>query len=198
MPANFPGPFELRMFYTTTISSIPLTHVAKYNCDVDGAVPGALFSAMNIKTRDGSNPTLAAFCTTWTNLVKAAYSSGAGNAIDYYELWQVAPLSFDASFISALAQAISGTNGGTTKNASQVILTFRTTEGGIMKLNFMESVQDFGIKDTPPYSNAQYEAIATHILGGGNAFLGRDTSAPFASIAMFPGQNEALFKQRFR
>lgn len=198
MATNYPGPFELRMYYTTSVSTIPITHVAKYNCDVEGAAPGAAFSAMNIKTRDGSNPTLAAYCTTWVNLVKAIISSGGGHSIDYFELWEIDPLSFDGHFVSTLAQGVAGTSGSATVAAGQAIMTFRTTGGGVMKLSFMETVHIVGSKDTPPYANAPYEAIANFIIGGGNGFLGRDTSGPFASIALFPGQNEALFKRRFR
>lgn len=198
MALNYPGPFELRLYYTTTVSSTPLTHVARYNIDIDGAAPGAAFSAMNVKSVNGSNPTLAAYLSDWVDLFRPVLSSGAGNSIDYAELWEVTPGTFDMSFVSAESIGLAGLSGSTTQPASQGILTFRTVQGGILKLSFMECVFVSGNKDTPPFSLSPVTAIADFVTGGDNAFLGRDTSRPFAVIAFFPGQNEALFKRRFR
>jgi len=200
MALNYPGPFGLRMFYTTTISSVAVEHMAEYNIDLTDATPtpGTAFADLDVQLQDLTSDVLSTYCNAWTTLIKPLFNNGAGNSIDRYELWQYDDESFDATFISALSAgtATTGTTAATT--AGQVIITYRTIGGGIMKLNFMETIIAVGIRDTPPFANATLDAINTFILSGDNAFLGRDNTFPFASIAMYPGTNEALFKKRFR
>ncbi|HET8669986.1 MAG TPA: hypothetical protein VFM05_04985, partial [Candidatus Saccharimonadales bacterium] len=148
--------------------------------------------------RSGAAPTLAAYCDAWVALLRPIYSSGAGNTIDLFELWKYAPESFDATFISSYAVGLAGTSGSTVVTAGQDIFVFRTGEGGVMKLNFMESVNVVGAPDTPPLASAALIAIYDFILGSGNAFIGRDGAMPFAMTARYPGTNEALFKRRLR
>lgn len=199
MAFNFPGPYELRLFYTLTISSVALVHQARYNIDLAAPpTPGDAFSTMTVKTKDGTNPTLAFFASGWAALFKAALSSNAGCTVDYYELWKIEPESFDASYISTESVAAAGTSGSATIPAQQSIMTFRTALGGVLKINVLEGIAAAVGRDTAPFSTAALEAMRAAVIGGGNPFLGRDGSYPFASIAHFSGTNEAVFKRRFR
>lgn len=200
MTFNYPGPFGLRMFYTTVISSIPLQHRAEYNIDLQEANPiaGTPFGALNVKLRGGTTQLLSAYCDAWVALVRPILSAGGLSTIDYFELWKYTPQTFDAVFVSTYPVNLAATGASGTQTASQSILTFRTVLGGIMRLSFMETMQTPAAFDTPPLSSAAYQAIADHVVSIGNAFLGRDGAYPFSTIAFFPGQNEKLFKKRLR
>lgn len=198
MTINYPGPYEIRMFYTTTVSSVPITHVQHLSLQIVGDPdPGDEFISMNTILRDASTPTLDSVASAWATACQPLFSSGAGNTIDYMELWRYTFGTFEASFISAKSIGVAGTSGSTVQGSSQSISTFRTQEGGIFKLSFMETVITPGPKDTAPYGLAALESIAADIVAGDTyPWIGRDTSFPFARIAHYPGQNEALFKRR--
>lgn len=200
MTLNYPGPFGLRMFYTTTISSVAIEHMAEYNIDLTDASPdpGTAFSAMDINLRDLTSDPLNTYCDAWTLLIKPLFNNGAGNSIDRYELWKYEDESFDSTFISAYNQGVATTGTTAATVAGQVICTYRTIGGGIMKLNFMETLIAIGIRDTPPFANAVLDDVNDFILSNANGFLGRDNTFPFAAIAAYPGTNEALFKKRYR
>jgi len=135
----------------------------------------------------------------WVNLIKAIFSSIAGaTTIDYAELWKYDAGTFDANFISAYDIAVAGTSGSQEEVSGQCILVFRTSEGGIMKVVFMESVVAAGVPDTLPLANTNLDAIADSLIAGEQPWIGRDEGAPIALIAMYPGQSEAVFKRHFR
>lgn len=200
---NYPGPYQVRLYYSTTPAGFPtIQHSARYNIDLLGAppiAPGTLFSAAGVKRRDAVAETLQAYVDRWVVLMKALMASAANNTIDYAELWYYTPLSFNAQYISTYAINVAGTNAGASTGAAEKIMTFRTMEGGSMRLHFEEmAASSGGAPDTPPFTTGADDAIQVMVSGVTNAWLGMDTSFPFATVALYPGQNEALFKKRFR
>lgn len=198
---NYPGPQQIRLFYTTTpLTFQPMQHVAKYNIQVSAGsvVPGTLFAALTVALRGGGSLALNTYIDNWVALFRPLLSSNANNTVDYAELWQYEPLSFNGSFVSAYAINLAGTTAIAAVPSGQCIITYRTIEGGIMKQEFMETTLGGSATDTPPFADARYEAIQVFTSGLTNGWLGADTSYPFATRALFPGSNEALFKKRFR
>lgn len=198
MALNFPGPGEVRLFYTTQpASATPITHVAKYNVSYLGDPdPGDEFSAIQVIDRLGVAHDLDDVVDTWVTQIRPLFGTGGGNSIDYAEFWIYTAGTFDAHFVSSYTIGLAGTSGSAVVSAGQSISTFRTQEGGIFKIVFLESVIQPGFKDTAPFSNAALEAIRQSIVAGTTPWLARDTSFPFASIAHYPGQSEHLFKIR--
>ena len=80
---NYPGPYQLRMFYTTAPTSLaPMQHVAKYNVDMASPpAPGDAFSTMTVKRRALAAYNFATYCTDWVNLFKVMLSSNANNTV---------------------------------------------------------------------------------------------------------------------
>lgn len=200
MALNFPGPYELRIFYSVAIGGFAtLPHVARYNLRVDGnPAPGTAFADIDALRRDDSPFPLDSETDDWVDLIKGLWNSSAGNSIDYAELWKYTPESFDATFISTYPIAVTPTSAQANANAGQVIVTFRTSGGGVMKLNFMETILAAALPDTLPFANATLDAIADAVVAGTSPWLGRDGTYPFACIAAYAGQSEAIFKKRFR
>lgn len=199
MAINYPGPYELRMYYTCSVSGAVLNHVQKMNLDVDGEPdPGTAFADITPVRRIGLTTDLETAVDDWVVLIRAAYPSTAF-AISRFELWRIAPDSFDGTFISAYEIGLAGVGAASVFPAGQYIMTFRTLEGGIMRVSFMEHIATaIGITDPPPLAQTGMQAIADFITSTSNYFLGRDTSYPIALRAGFPGQNEVLFKLRYR
>lgn len=201
MTLNFPGPYEIRIFYTTSVSSVALEHVQHLSLDTAGNPdPGDLFS-----TIEGTFPILSPTHTflddivnDWVLDMKTILSSGGGNTIDRAELWRYDPGTFDAIFISAYTIAVAGTSGSAIVAAGQDITTMRTLAGGVFKLSFMETVNAAGVTDTGTIASAGIESMVSDIEAGQYPWRGRDGSFPFVRIARYPGINEKLWKKRFR
>jgi hypothetical protein len=194
MALNYPGPYQVRIFYSVSSR----VHVVALNVQmsVEGSV-GDPFSDFIPLQRNGSAvTTLDTHVDNFVTVAKPFINTGQD--FDFAELWKYTPDTFEADFISSYTLGVAGTSGSATKNASQLIWTFRTQEGGSMRVVLMDTTYDQAI--TVPYGSMDTptKALADDITAGTNVWLARDTSYPFNSIAMFPGSNEALFKKIYR
>lgn len=205
MAINFPGPYELRIFYTSSniTPGGPLQHEMRLNVDVDDAVsPGDPFDTIVIKCADLSTPFLDDVVEDWLALVAPLVDDET--TFDFVELWNYpVEQSFESEFVSVYSPTVTeGTSVQNPQPASQGIFTFRTLEGGIMKVSVMEGVTVPGVRQSRAQMGGAQGSLADYVISGngsyGAPFLGRDTSFPFATIAYYPGQNEALFKRRYR
>lgn len=200
MVTNFPGPYEVRIEYTTLVGTAPLIHTQRLNLDLTAVPsPGTAFNNINVITRGlSATPDLAAAIEAWLTIVAARFSDTTTFGI--IELWSYAPVSFDATFISAYSPTvIAGSDAiNPTQVATQEIYTFRTVEGGVMRVTWLESVSGSQVPVSFPTGNASINAIEAFIVSSVNWILARDTSYPFASMRFLGGQNEKTWRQRFR
>ncbi|MGH9993576.1 MAG: hypothetical protein ACREAZ_13270 [Nitrososphaera sp.] len=200
MVTNFPGPYEVRILYDTTPTGQPrLFHQQRLNVALVGTpAPGTPFSAITAVTRGGvSTPTLSAAVDAWLTLMQPIFHTTSGFGL--VELWKYTPNSFEAQFISSYNSAlIAGTSPSVSGVAQQDVYTFRTLEGGIMRINFMEGINRPYQKQLYPTLTGAIDAVFAFIIGTTNWILARDTSYPFAALHYLAGQNEKLFRIRFR
>lgn len=203
MALNYPGPFEARIFYTTSVTpGGAIQHVMKLNFTHpvgQTIAPGQSFGTIGVQIRSGIPVTLAAAVDGLVTVLQPLYSQTQAT-FDFAECWAYEPESFDATFISAYAIGLPGTN--TSPNnvhaAGHDIWVFRTQEGGIMKLNLMENASGLALPQTYADLGGVTLAIADYFLSSNIWTLARDTSYPIALKGRFPGENEALFKRRYR
>ena len=199
MVLNFPGPYELRLSYSTGIATVFLTHTARYNVDLTAAPnPGDLFSAINVKTRGGvSTPALDVVVEAWLALLAPRHN--VLSTFGVVELWSFDPLSFDSTFISAYSPiVVLGTEVANATVAGMETYTFRTQEGGILRLVGIETTVGTNARIPYPTAIGSVDAIFDFVKSDVNWILGRDTSYPFAALNFLGGQNEKTFRQRFR
>lgn len=201
MALNYPGPYELRLYYSAAVGTQVLQHVARYNIRINGITsPGDEFGDLQVIRRSGpdltASGTLAAVTTDWVTLIKPKFPTTVN--FDFAELWLYAPDSFEADFVSTFPLDVPGTAGGSLQPAGQEIWTFRTIEGGLMKLSFMETNVVPGASRSAGTAVGGDAAIRDFVIGANNWILARDTSYPFSAIKIHPGQNEAVFKKRYR
>lgn len=198
MAANFPGEFEIRMNYTVLLGGITSNHQMRHSFDANTVgVVGDDFTAWFPVQRGGSEAAdLNVLFNNWSLFVQAYYHT-TFDMIDV-ELWKYTPLTFDAAWQSVKAAALVGTGSIANVQDSEQILSFRTTAGGVMRTHFMQGPTLPGLKQLLPLANADLDQLADAILASGNWFKARDGGYPITFLGMYPGENEALFKQRFR
>lgn len=200
MALNYPGPYQLRVFYTCTVAGTgTIQHSLRLNCDLDGT-PGVgdPFSGITCKQRVGAGDTLDNVVDGLINVIEDVYND-ANADFDYAELWKYEALSFDASYVSTYAIGTPGVDVGPVIPAGQSIFTFRTLGGGQFNLHLMESI----IYMAPPTEYADLgvdeTAIADYFTADAHSFFwGRDNTYPSICLRRNPGQNEALFRKRYR
>lgn len=204
MAINYPGPYEIRFRYTDPgVAGAVVQHRSNVNVSlVEPAAQGDVFGNYDINDKDGATViSLATVVEDWLTIFNALFDTTM--TIDSVELWKYeTPLSFDATFWSSYAPtANAGTSVGTGQAASQNIYSFRSQEGGNMKVEAIESLQVLGPPEAYAAMAAGNQAVVDYVLGGDTVtytapFLARDTSYPFSFNRMFPGQNEKLWKDR--
>ena len=186
MAINFPGPYQLRIFYSCEPGLLPqFTHVMQLNVDCDPEPsPGDPFTDFSFIRRVGA-PVQADTMVDGFVIAFKAILSLADQEILYCELWKFDEGTFDSQYISTYAINVAGTNGGDSTAAKLDIWTFRTTEGGILKVYTQEG------PDTGPLVESYNdldpsEAAFTEQFTDDSAsfFLGRDTSYPQCTIYM--------------
>ena len=194
MALNFPGPYEVRIFYTAGGRA----HVHRLNVAFQtlGSIGGPFIDFYPLG-RDGTyTETLKARVDAWIAAIKTQFNSGS--TFTHAELWEYEPLSFESSFVTTYTLAVAGTSGTGTNQASESIYVFRTQEGGIMKLSLLDTVIASGAGLAYTGLTAAQQGIVDLVLASSNVWKARDTSYPFAFIKLYPGVNEALFKKIYR
>lgn len=116
------------------------------------------------------------------------------------ELWKFAAGSEDAEFLSAYEIAVAGSNVAANVIASETIHTSRTSSGRILKVYAEETV---GASSTPSSWSAldggnPYQELGFYWLGSSMAFVDREGAFPIALLKYSIGQNEAIFRRRYR
>lgn len=200
MALNFPGPQQLRIYYTVDAVGLGnLQHVLQLNLDCDPVpTPGDAFVDVSVKRRAAANVDLETLTDSLVVLLQPLLDADDAT-IDYAELWAFAALSFDATYISSYTIGVAGTGTGQAFAAAQSIYSFRSLEGGVMRVNLMENNTFPGPSIGYASMSAANQAFVDFFAHPTNAaFLARDTSYPIAFTLLHPGTNEALFKRRYR
>lgn len=201
MPTNFPGPCEFRMFYSTGNANFPaIVHTQRisFTPQVEPDV-GDAFTTIQAALPGGGYTPMDTIADAWAIAVAALLPTHANSVVINAEIWKYAAGTFDATFISSYALDEAGNSGSALHVAGESIVTFRTTNGGVFKLAFLETVIATNPIDTGTFSNAALEALVEDIVTDGfYPWIGRDNGFPVVRLSHFPGENEALFRKRFR
>lgn len=78
----------------------------------------------------------------------------------------------------------------------QLVVSFRTFAGGILKLYFMETVTGLATKDDFPFANSAVDALADYLCSAATGWIvGRDGSHPISGLRALSKTNDALRKK---
>lgn len=198
MALNFPGPWELRINYTTQPAALPaLEHQMRLSVNVDGSpAPGLDFTAYDYVSKDSSIYDLDSWVDAWLALLAPIMHSA--NNFSNVELWKYTPGTFDAAFYSSADKDVDGTSGTSPFANGQVIWTFRSQNGGHARVNLMETIYQLAVTKTVPTGDSNIDNIAAAVIAADSPIVARDDGYLFSAIHFLQGQNEALFKKRYR
>lgn len=200
MADNFPGPYQLRVFYNCAPSGSPnLTHVMALNLAVSGTPEiGTPFADIDIIRRIGGVVDLATVTSELHGVLRPILSL-ADTLITHAELWKYAEGTHDASYVATYVIDLSGLNVNVAKPAGQMIWSWRTGEGGIMKIYVMEATNQESTQQSYGNLDADEQAFVDWFHEDATSYaLARDTSPPLVFLRMSPGQHETIFQKRYR
>lgn len=199
MTLNYPGPYEMRFFYTVdTTPGGAIEHQLRFSCDLEtDPDPGDTFTGFNLKL-SGGGVVLASTCVNNTiDKLEDLFNSTDAD-FTRCELWKYDEGTFDATYVTAMALTLPGTSVTATNPAGETIMTCRTKGGGIFKICLEDTVGDYGPPAVYADCNALIQAAFDYFCHLSTApFMGRDGTYPFLPLKMSPGQNENLFKKRY-
>lgn len=194
MTIHYPGPVVMELEYTVD----GLKHLLAFNVE-PVATPdiGDGFDTIDLKTKNLS--TIGA--DVWAGLFEAGMD-GTFNDVDVtFDIWNlytVAPMSYDRTYISSEATQTPTFTAPATVIAHHTIYTFRTLGGNLGKIYAMEGNQ--GQNDIVPYvSLLPQELIFVDVLLVTNTpMIGRDGEFFANLISRASSQNEKTYRERYR
>lgn len=197
---NFDGLYELRIFYSTTPTGLSqMLHRLTIDLMIEGdPAPGTAFADIDVTMRSSAVMPLSDWLMDpgfFMEYLVDCYPVVA--EFPTAELWFIPEGTYDATFISAFEVGLVGTSVTPSVAAQQTTFTFRSIGGGTARLQLMESSFSGNTRQTPPFS-AVANALSIFATSLSSAILARDNTYIFARIAQNDGQNETLFKKRFR
>lgn len=193
MATNYPGPYTLELSYTVSGQTHKMNLSCALTTDPD---PGDIIGTLSLVTRGGGSSVLSVAVLAWVDLLKPFFNTGA--QFNEVNLWKNVALSFERIYIGSMLVDVAGTSATATYLSGQEIFTFRTVEGGQMRVTLMEGIQTPAASVSRAAAAGVRDALFDFVESTDNWILARDTSYPIVGIAFHPGQNEATFKQRYR
>lgn len=200
MTLNFPGPSVLRIFYTVEPGLLtPMEHTLQLNFEPDVTPsPGTLFANIAVNPRVVADHPLSTVCDELVAYLRPLFTA-VDVTFDRAECWNVAPGTFDYTYVSTYDISLAATGVGSVQIASQNIYTFRSWEGGILRLYLQETETAPGLPLAYSDMGSGHQDLVDYFTSDSHSFfLARDTSYPVAFLRMLPGESEAIFKRRYR
>lgn len=195
MSVNFPGPYEVEIRYRV----VNFLHVMRLSCIVtNDPLPGTIPANVSVLTRGGQPRSLTACVDDFWAQARAAFSNSV--TAEGYTLWKYKPVSYVRDYVTA--GTIASPTGSRTQApvlASQAVLTLRTAGGGYMKVTFLEHVEVSN--DVLPYSSTApnwWHAVSQFLVSINGFAVGRDNTFPITGIRASFGQNESVWRKRYR
>lgn len=169
-----------------------IEHVAVYQIAFNG-VPSVGFEP-NFATQEEDVVDMSTALNAWVSIIRPAYEDTVTFVSG--ECWRKTSPTADPIWIYTENLAIAGNSANPTIVAGQLCQTFRTQEGGLLKIFLMESSAPANIVTNPPYTAATLEANISNYLRGGTSWIrGRDDSFAIADIRVTTKINDSLRKQ---
>lgn len=195
---NFDGEWELRIFYTTTPAGFTaMQHTLTIDVNVTSSPDiGDPFTSISATSRDTGETFLDTLVDGLVAILDGEYP--ATTSFARAELWFIAEGTTDAVWYSVYEIGVVGANPADETPAHQLTLTFRTSLGGVARLQLMESSNSGNGKTPYPYPAGVTKDLADFITNEANPFRGRDNGWILSSINESQGQNERLFRKRYR
>jgi hypothetical protein len=192
--ANLPGPYEIE-FTLTGWTAPAREHVFRVNVAAVGSpAVGALPTAIDIQKMGGSTAKLNIVANQIWEFLRLF--NNASITCSGYQLWKYVPGTLGKDFISTGAVTNPACNDAGGVNAAQLTQTYRSANGGILKVVMLESNQagDARVTLVPNAAGTPSQKLAAYIMSADNVFLARDDAYPVNPLRDSRGQNEKIWR----
>lgn len=196
---NYDGEYQVTIHYSCTPSGQPaLQHTMTFDVAVDGTpAVGTPFASVMVLRKGGGTVDLENWIdSTWMGLLLPLFSNTT--EFQYAQLDYIPEGTFAATTISNHLLGITGSSASPAIAAQASVITFKSIDGHLMKLYLMETINASVIRDPYPVSGVGYTTLVNYVVSDASPIVARDNSYVNLVIALSPGQNEALFKKRYR
>lgn len=196
---NLAGPYEIE-FQLGGWSAPVRTHVMRFNVIAVGNPPaGTLATAIDIQKQGGATAKLNVVANQMWDFLRIAYHTSI--TCTGYTLWKYVTGTSAKDFVSAgTVTNPAGSSASAATLAWEVIATFRSANGGIMKTVWLEPSLTGDNKSTL-IANAAGNAIqrwAAYVLSADNAAIARDDGFIVAALRDSRSQNESIWRKIYR
>lgn len=198
MTLNFKAPYGVRLFYTTTPAGQPLMeHTHEFFVDLTSPFPpGTEAGDIELKSPDSSNPPFPNFAELYVLKLQPFFATST--TFIRAELWKYATGTNDGTFITVHPIGEPGTAVTGSVAAHQVTMTFRSLEGGIARVQLMETKFSGTGQASFPTGVAEIDDFAATLTGLSSPVIARDGSRLIVANKFSETQNEKLAEKRFR
>lgn len=198
MAQNFPGPMEIEWRYTVT----NIEHKLRLSFDVPNIaaiVPGMDIADIQPVVRTGANAstTLVPYVNSLLADLQPFFnaSDASGGVLD---VWLYTLGTYDRTWITSYTPPWTPNSAVDTGLASQTTMTFRSGNGGIMKLVLLETAGNSNAQISPSNYDSVLTAVADNFTDADSIWIARDNGYAIGNIRLSPGQNEATWRKRYR
>jgi len=199
MPENLPGPYEIEFEVIGYVAPVR-THKIRMNVVAVGSpAPGTLPTAITIQKRGGGTATLAVVANQAWEFLRVFYQ----NTINCpsYQFWKYQTGTRTKDFIATGALTNpAGTSASATTLAHEIVMSFRSANGGIMKTVLLETINT-GNAQTALVPNAAgniAQRWAAYVLSADGISFAADDAFPIAALRVSDSENEKVWKKIYR
>lgn len=195
MARNFPGPYELE--YTLLISG--RVSLIRYSVNVTNNPPvGAPLSDFLLRLKNTTTRNAQQCANEFWARVRGIYNNSV--TCTGVTLWRYQSNSLAKDYMTASTVANpTGLSTQPTNLGGQVIMTFRSGSGGIAKLVFLETpYTSNGIESYSATATTPHQLVAQYAVSGDSPIIARDNGFLVTGIRILFGQNEAIWRRRYR
>lgn len=191
MPSDYGG-YVLAINYTVS----GLQHVSRIPVQLAGVIAlGTPFDEIITQAKNGSTSYLDFVVDALVTKMRPLY--GTADDLSNATLFLKEVGSDALEYVSEYSMSVAG-SGAAGNPTAQAIFTFRTVNGHIAKFNLSEPNVSSNAMLRPPYPAGALNDLALHIADPSRPFQGTDNSFLYSSIGIGLGQNERLWRKRFR
>jgi len=194
MADNFPGPYELE--YTITGNVSPnRDHLFRVSCTAIGSpAPGTLPTAITMQKQGGGTATLAVCANQLWEFIRLMY--GVTISCSGYQFWRYVAGTYAKDFIAAGTPTNVACTGAGGTALGQLTQTYRSANGGIMKLVLLETNQTGNTRTTliPNAAGTPSQRLAAYIMSADNIAMARDDAFIVAALRDSRGENERMWR----
>jgi len=190
----YPGPGLVELDYSVD----GLSHVMTFSVIPDGTpVIGDPADEILIFEKDGQSSLLSVRLDALRQLLDGIFDT-AVSSFNTWNFYMVTPSSFERTLITSYSTGTPTFSASPYNPAYSEIYTFRTLNGGIGKVTLLETIHTSKLQLSPSQILTAQDAIAIWFTDNNTPAVGRDNGYFHQLLRVSGGENEHVFKRRYR